>query len=64
VLRLRAAVEQILSRHTGHPVEKLRLDTDRDRIFDAREALAYGLIDDVVGSLKVARGGQAARRTA
>ena len=65
VLRLRAEVERILSRHTGHPVEKLRLDTDRDRIFDAREALAYGLIDDVVGSLKrVERGGQAARRTA
>ncbi|WP_283253286.1 ATP-dependent Clp protease proteolytic subunit [Actinotalea sp. K2] len=52
VLRLRAQVEEVLSRHTGHPPEKLRADTDRDRIFTAPEALAYGLVDGVVGSLK------------
>ena len=64
VLRLRTEVERILSRHTGHPVEKLRLDTDRDRIFDAREAVAYGLVDDVVRTLKGDVPPQAARRTA
>ncbi|QTE29450.1 ClpP family protease [Pengzhenrongella sicca] len=63
VLRLRAAVEQILSRHTGHAVDKLRIDTDRDRIFDAREAVEYGLIDDIVTSVKLTDG-QAARRVA
>jgi len=52
VLRLRAEVEAVLSRHTGHPVAKIRADTDRDRIFDATEAVAYGLVDGVVGTLK------------
>ncbi|MBX9245892.1 ATP-dependent Clp protease proteolytic subunit [Actinotalea ferrariae] len=52
VLRLRAEVEQVLSRHTGHDVEKLRADTDRDRIFTAHEAVAYGLVDAVVGTMK------------
>ncbi len=52
VLRLRAQVEQVLARHTGHPVEKLRADTDRDRILTADEAVAYGLVDGVVRTLK------------
>jgi ATP-dependent Clp protease protease subunit len=52
VLRVRAEVEEVLARHTGHPVEKLRADTDRDLILTAQEALAYGLVDGVVGSLK------------
>lgn len=52
VLRLRAEVEEVLSRHTGHTVERLRADTDRDRILTAREAVTYGLVDDVVGSMK------------
>ena len=64
VLRLRAEVEAVLSRHTGHPVAKIRADTDRDRIFDAREAVAYGLVDDVVRTLKGDVSPQAARRTA
>ncbi|WP_024286385.1 ClpP family protease [Cellulomonas sp. KRMCY2] len=60
VLRMRAEVEQVLSRHTGHAVEKLRADTDRDRIFDARQAVAYGLVDAVVATLKPGVAGQPA----
>ena len=52
VMRLRSEVEQVLSRHTGHPVDKIRADTDRDRIFNADEAVAYGLVDGVVRTLK------------
>lgn len=45
VVRVRNQLEAILARHTGRSVEDLRHDTDRDRVFDAREAVAYGLAD-------------------
>src|SRR5580700_5054286 len=48
VARTRRDVEEILSRHTGHPVEKIRIDTDRNKTFSAREAVEYGLADDVI----------------
>jgi ATP-dependent Clp protease, protease subunit len=50
VVRLRAEIEEILSAHTGQSVETLRTDTDRDRVFTARAALTYGLVDDVLGA--------------
>lgn len=45
VVRVRNQLEAILARHTGRSVEELRHDTDRDRVFDAGEAVAYGLAD-------------------
>jgi ATP-dependent Clp protease protease subunit len=45
VVRVRNQLEAILARHTGRSVEELRHDTDRDRVFDAREAVSYGLAD-------------------
>jgi len=48
VVRMRAAIESILSRHTGQSVETLRHDTDRDRVFTAAAALEYGLVDQVL----------------
>ncbi len=48
VVRLRAEMESILSRHTGQTVPTLRADTDRDRVFTARAALEYGLVDQVL----------------
>lgn len=47
LVRIRADLEQVLSEHTGQPAEKLRHDTDRDRVFTAGEARDYGLIDEV-----------------
>ncbi|WP_028047196.1 ClpP family protease [Cellulomonas sp. URHE0023] len=52
VLRLREEVEQILHRHTSQPLDKLRLDTDRDLILTAQQAVDYGLADRVVRTLK------------
>ena len=51
ILRIREQVEQVLTRHTGHDVERLRADTDRDLILTAQEAVAYGLADGVVRPL-------------
>jgi ATP-dependent Clp protease protease subunit len=48
--RVRAEVDAILSEHTGHPVAKIREDTDRNRTFSAREAVDYGLADRVITS--------------
>jgi ATP-dependent Clp protease, protease subunit len=52
VVRVRAEVDEILSRHTGHPVSKIRSDTDRNKTFSAREAVDYGLADEVISSRK------------
>jgi len=52
VARVRAEIDEILSRHTGHPVAKIRQDTDRNKTFTAGEAVAYGLADQVISSRK------------
>jgi ATP-dependent Clp protease protease subunit len=48
VVRIRTDIENVLSRHTGQSVETLRADTDHDRIFTARTAQEYGLLDQVI----------------
>jgi ATP-dependent Clp protease protease subunit len=48
VLRIRSQVEEVLSRHTQHDVATLRADMDRDKVFTAREAVEYGLADEVI----------------
>jgi ATP-dependent Clp protease protease subunit len=50
VIRLRAEAERVLSRHTGQPLDTLRRDTDRDRIFTPEAAVGYGLVDRLVAS--------------
>lgn len=60
VVRVRADIEKILSRHTGQSPETLRADTDRDRVFAAEAAKAYGLVDHVMED-RSPLGGHAAR---
>jgi ATP-dependent Clp protease protease subunit len=48
ILRLRKTLNEILVAHTGQDFEKIRLDTDRDYIMTADDALKYGIIDDVM----------------
>ncbi|WP_067682450.1 ClpP family protease [Nocardia miyunensis] len=48
LVRMRAEIESILSRHTGQNIETLRHDTDRDRVFTANSAVDYGLIDKIL----------------
>lgn len=45
--RMRKLMEETLARHTGLPAEQIRLDTDRDKILTASEAVDYGIIDQV-----------------
>ncbi len=52
MLRTRQRMNEILSAHTGQPVEKVHVDTERDNIMTAEEALEYGLVDAVLESRK------------
>ncbi len=46
--RIKQKMNQIMIEHTGHSLEKIEEDTDRDRFMSADEAREYGLIDKVV----------------
>jgi len=52
ILRLRSRIEDILARHTGQSNDKIKKDTDRDYFMNAEESLKYGLVDEVVESIK------------
>ncbi|MGH3314239.1 MAG: ATP-dependent Clp protease proteolytic subunit [Streptomyces sp.] len=52
LLRRRALLEELYARHTGRPLETVRADIERDKIFDAEAAMAYGLIDRLTVSRK------------
>ena len=54
MMRIRCQVEEVLARHTHHDVATLRADMDRDKVFTAQEAVAYGLADEVL-SRRLAR---------
>ena len=48
ILSLRAKLNEIMSHHTGQPIERIERDTDRDNFLSAQEAADYGLIDKVL----------------
>jgi len=64
IVFLRQRMEQILGRHTGLDVAEIARDTDRDFIMSAEEAVAYGMVDDVITSRAGLPGGDAAARAA
>ena len=49
--RIKQRMNEIMIEHTGHTLEKIEEDTDRDRFMSAEEAREYGLIDKVVKSI-------------
>lgn len=48
ILRLRAAINKLLAKHTGQPMERISKDVNRDFIMDAEEAKAYGIVDEII----------------
>jgi ATP-dependent Clp protease, protease subunit len=46
--RMRQQLEDLLSEHTGQPIDRIHRDTDRDFILSAQEAKEYGIIDEVI----------------
>ncbi|HHV93675.1 MAG TPA: ATP-dependent Clp endopeptidase proteolytic subunit ClpP [Firmicutes bacterium] len=52
ILRLKRIGNEILSKHTGQPIDRIERDTDRNYYMSAQEALEYGLIDGVLDSAR------------
>jgi ATP-dependent Clp protease protease subunit len=52
ILRMRSAMEHIVAIHTGRTEDQVRQDIERDKFFTAEEAKEYGLVDEVLSSLK------------
>src|SRR4051812_44548067 len=49
ILKTKENLIAIMAKCTGQPHEKVREDSERDRFFDAKQAVAYGLCDEVIG---------------
>jgi ATP-dependent Clp protease protease subunit len=50
ILSVRDKLNKIMAHHTGQPIEKIQVDTDRDNFMSADEAVSYGLVDKVLAS--------------
>ena len=52
ILRLREKINDLLAKHTGQSIDKIQTDTDRDYFMTAEEAKKYGLVDEVITTIK------------
>jgi len=52
ILKLKETLNKILAKHTGQSLEKIQIDTERDYFMSAQEAKEYGLVDEVIETLK------------
>ena len=52
ILHARDTINELYARHTGQPVERIKHDTERDNFMSAADAKDYGLIDEVLTTLK------------
>ncbi|MFF5591771.1 MULTISPECIES: ATP-dependent Clp protease proteolytic subunit [Streptomyces] len=59
--RIRARTEEMLARHTGRPVDRVRADLERDLVLDAQAAVDHGLADRIVPHHRSARTATGAR---
>ena len=55
ILRMKETLNSILSSHTGQSLEKIQTDTDRDFFMSGNEAKEYGIVDEVISSIKERR---------
>ncbi len=54
ILRLREELNEIMARHSGQPIDRINLDTERDFYMSGLQAKEYGLVDEVI-STRIAR---------
>lgn len=52
ILKMKETLNRIISLHTGQPIEKIQTDTDRDFFMSGQEAREYGIVDEVITSIK------------
>ncbi|NMO13439.1 ATP-dependent Clp endopeptidase proteolytic subunit ClpP [Pyxidicoccus fallax] len=53
ILRLRSYINGLIVKHTGHSIERIEKDTERDYFMSAEDARQYGLIDEVVEKQRI-----------
>jgi len=58
ILKMRDKLNEIMARHTGQPIEKVKNDTDRDNFLGPGEAKEYGIIDEVITQKKEVPAGE------
>ncbi|HLO84409.1 MAG TPA: ATP-dependent Clp endopeptidase proteolytic subunit ClpP [Nostocaceae cyanobacterium] len=58
ILYIKAKLNQLLSKHTGQPLERIEADTERDFFMSAEEAKTYGLIDQVISRQNLPTAGE------
>jgi ATP-dependent Clp protease protease subunit len=51
-LKTRDTLNELYSRHTGQPVDKIKNDTERDNFMSSAQAKEYGIIDEVLVTAK------------
>jgi ATP-dependent Clp protease protease subunit len=51
LIRTKRTMNELLAKHTGQPLERIEKDTDRDNFMTAKEAMEYGLVDQVLERL-------------
>ncbi|TCO83452.1 ATP-dependent Clp protease proteolytic subunit ClpP [Plasticicumulans lactativorans] len=56
ILLIRDRLNRVLAKHTGQPIERIAVDTDRDNFMGGEDAVAYGLIDSVLAHRGAAAG--------
>lgn len=59
--KIKQKINAILLKHTGHPLDKIEQDTDRDRFMSAEEAMNYKLIDQVIEHMEAPGSNAAAK---
>jgi ATP-dependent Clp protease protease subunit len=52
ILKMKETLNGILARHTGQPYEKIQADTERDFFMSGDDAKNYGIVDDVIATIK------------
>jgi len=55
ILKMKDTLNGIIAHHTGQSLEKIQADTDRDFFMSGQEAKEYGIVDEVISSLKVSK---------
>ncbi len=53
IVRIRGVLNELISKHTGQPLDRVERDTDRDFFLTAQEAVEYGLIDGIIAQTQL-----------
>jgi len=55
ILKIKKTIHELLAKHTGQPIERIRQDTERDFFMTCDEALEYGIIDRIISKREISK---------